>query len=419
MPELFKLHNQVKHYEWGSPEWIPQILGAAHDETLPWAELWMGSHPGAPSLVSVEGVDISLGELVAGDPRYYLGEPAAKQYGELPFLFKLLAAEKPLSIQAHPSLAQAREGFERENNAGLAIDAPNRNYRDANHKPEIICALGNFSGLCGFREPDEIRRLLTAFVTLPGAAALREGFAPLFTALQTTKAPETDGVSSALRNFLAALFALSAETRETLTACMLDTPEAAADDAGISFVLWRLMRGFAELYPGDPALIAPLYLNPFSLKPGEAVFLRAGVPHAYVYGLGIELMANSDNVLRGGLTAKHVDIGELTRVLDFSPCQPEILAPPPGGSARFTYPAPCDEFALSVYDSFGRETEMAFAESGPAICVVVAGEALLAGSRDTLSLKRGESAFIPAGAAKPVRLRGECTLYAAALPMRP
>jgi mannose-6-phosphate isomerase len=415
MRELFKLRNQVKHYEWGSPEWIPRIMGAAHDETLPWAELWMGSHPGAPSFAGTGSGEVRLGELIAGNPPYYLGEQAAKQYGELPFLFKLLAAEKPLSIQAHPSLAQAREGFERENNAGLAIDAPNRNYRDANHKPEIICALGPFTGMCGFREPEEIRRLLTALLTLPRAAALREGFAPLFTALQEPSAPES--ASSALRNLLAALFALPAETRQALGACILNTTEAEAEEAGIVFVLWKLMRRFTELYPGDPALIAPLYLNPFTLRPGEALFLRAGVPHAYVHGLGIELMANSDNVLRGGLTRKHVDVGELTRVLDFSPLQPEILQPPPGnpdGLTRFTYPAPCDEFALSVYDSAGRE--MAFAESGPAICVLVAGEALLAGSRDTLSLKQGESAFIPAGAAKPLRLRGKCTLYAASLP---
>jgi mannose-6-phosphate isomerase len=426
MPEFFKLRNQVKHYEWGSPRWIPRLLQAADEDGRPWAELWMGSHPGAPSLAGAGSGAISLGELIAGDPVWCLGSKGAERYGELPFLFKLLAAEKPLSIQAHPNLAQAREGFARENRAGLAADAPNRNYRDANHKPEIICALTPFTGMCGFREPREILRMLTALAA-PAPVSLREGLAPLLSSLQEPESRDADGAAPAnthaLRNFFAALFGLSAPARTELTAYILGAAGGAGDaetGGGLSPLQWELMGRFAELYGGDPALIAPLYLNVFSLRPGEAVFLKAGVLHAYVHGFGIELMANSDNVLRGGLTPKHVDVPELMKVLDFSPHRPAILPAPSANTggipACVTYPAPCDEFSLSVMRGTGEEA--AFAPAGPAICVVTRGAALITGEQDEARLSQGESVFIPAGAPGkiPPRFRGNYTIYAAALP---
>jgi mannose-6-phosphate isomerase len=415
MAELFKLRNQIKHYQWGSPEWIPRLMGTPNQDGRPWAELWMGSHPGAPSLIETgrpldAGEPSSLGELIARNPAYCLGETGAKQYGALPFLFKLLAAEKPLSIQAHPNRAQAREGFERENRAGLALDAPGRNYRDPNHKPEIICALSPFTGMCGFRKPAEIKGLLAAFLSPPEAGtSLVKGFAPLIKAL------DAESTAAALRNFLAALFDLSAGLRAELTAYIL----GAKNSGGVSTAQWELMRRFAELYGGDPALIAPLYLNLFSLAPGEAVFLRAGVPHAYIHGFGIELMANSDNVLRGGLSPKHVDVPELLRILDFSPLRPEIFMAPPedsDGGACFTYPAPCGEFALTVMRGGGGERTLA--PAGAAICVVTQGEVLISGEHERVTLKSGESVFIPAGlwAARPPEFRGNFTLYAASLP---
>ncbi|MDR2434414.1 MAG: mannose-6-phosphate isomerase, class I [Treponema sp.] len=422
MAELFKLRNQVKHYEWGSSEWIPRLLGAPNNEGRPWAELWMGSHPAAPSRLILNGSETGLGELIAGNPAYYLGEKGA-QYGALPFLFKLLAAEKPLSIQAHPNKAQAREGFERENRMGLAPDAPDRNYKDPNHKPEIICALTPFIGMCGFRPPAEIRLLLEGFLS-PAPLLLREGFSPLLAAVNN------DEVPSALRNFTTALFGLPAAVREELTRFILsgETEGAEATAAGgaaarnVSAAQWELMRRFAELYPGDPALVSPLYLNLFSLEPGEAVFLHAGILHAYIHGLGIELMANSDNVLRGGLTPKYVDVPELLKILDFSPMKPEILRPPPENpcgaqnapAVRFRYPAACEEFSLSVMRGAGGKTS--FRETGPAICVVTRGE-LIAGEGEA-RFKQGESFFIPArgGDSKPPEFRGNFTLYAASLP---
>jgi len=394
MTNLYKLQRQIKHYAWGSTTFIPRLLGIPGDGS-PWAELWMGSHSHTSSLVSLPSGDVCLGELIAGDPRRYLGEKTAQRYGELPFLFKLLAAEKPLSIQAHPNLAQAREGFERENKAQIAHNAPNRNYCDPNHKPEIICALTPFTGMCGFRSREEITRLLSVFNA--GCSPVREAFIPLLKAL------EVPDQALALRNFLDALFGLSLPVREALTQFILS-----AQGEGYE---WELMREFARQYPGDPAIIAPLYLALFRLEPGEALFLKAGAPHCYIHGLGVELMANSDNVLRGGLTAKHIDIPELMKVLDFNAVQPHIIKPEPD-SACFTYPAPCEEFSLTVIRGTGTATSAAFTRNAPAICVVTEGEVSIGG----MVLKQGEAAFIPANGDDPLVLQGHFTLYAASVP---
>jgi mannose-6-phosphate isomerase len=422
MPEIFKLNNKIKRYDWGSPDFIPGLLGFESDGG-PWAELWMGSHPGSPSAAVLPSGEISLGELIAGDPRRFLGKKAAEQYGVLPFLFKLLAAGKPLSVQAHPNKAQAREGFDRENRAGLAADAPDRCYRDSNHKPEIICALTPFTGMCGFRNPVEIRRLLEAFLNndprspVPSpqspSSIVREGFTPL---LQALEIPDT---AAALRNFLSALFGLTLEVRQALTEYILSADPLITDH-------YSLITNFAQQYPGDPAVIAPLYLNVFRLEPGEAVFLDAGVLHAYIHGFGVELMANSDNVLRGGLTPKHVDVGELMKVLEFSPYNPHIMKPSTGSSS-FTYPTPCEEFSLAVMQrgtsvlSGPRcglhgdgDGDVTFTPNGPAVCIVTDGEVSVSGG---MILKKGESAFIPADSG-PLALQGKFTLYAASLGKR-
>jgi mannose-6-phosphate isomerase len=398
---IYKLRNQVKHYEWGSPDFIPRLMGVASDGA-PWAELWMGSHPGAPSRVSLSDGEMNLGEFIARDSRRYLGEETMERYGALPFLFKLLAVEKPLSIQAHPNLVQAREGFERENREGLATDAPNRNYRDSNHKPEIVCALTPCTGMCGFRAPEEIRQLLAVFSTL------REGFALLLRALEI---PEP---ASALRNFLSELFGLSCELRKMLTEFILSTSDTPSVD-GLPLVNgggieWELMRNFARLYPGDPAIIAPLYLNVFHLEPGEAIFLKAGLLHAYIHGFAVELMANSDNVLRGGLSSKHIDIPELMKVLDFNPEKPQIIKPEPGLSC-FTYPASCEEFSLSMIRGTKRSGPAVLDRSAPSICIVTEGEVSVGGT----TLKQGESAFIPPADEDPLALKGDFTIYAASV----
>ncbi|GHV60164.1 mannose-6-phosphate isomerase, class I [Spirochaetia bacterium] len=435
MNAIFKLKNQVKHYNWGSPQWIPRLLGAENAAGEPWAELWMGVHPGAPSQVVLNDgsrcTEITLGGLIAQNPRQYLGKEVSSRV--LPFLFKLLAAAKPLSIQAHPSLEQARMGWRRENERHIPLDSPNRNYKDENHKPEIICALSPFTAMCGFREPEEIAALLEHFfgAVMDGRRAprsLQQGLRGLKTALAPPADHRNPTVVPPLKSFLKALFSLSAETRQELTEYILKTDKTDLSkefDAGACFPSeWENMVRFAELYPGDPGIIAPLYLNLLKLAPGDAVYLDAGVLHAYIDGFGVELMANSDNVLRGGLTPKHVDVDELMGVLDFSPLKPEILKPQrlhsAAADAGFSrYITPCKEFSLGVLRGTG-ETQ-GFPPGKPAIIIVTEGAVKVnAGKKEELILNRGESAFIPAeqSGQAPLGLsfEGDYTLYAATLP---
>ncbi|GHT79552.1 hypothetical protein FACS1894130_08590 [Spirochaetia bacterium] len=432
LKHLVKLENTVKHYDWGSPRWIPQLLGRENVTAEPWAELWMGVHPEGPSLVTLGGDQenqdflgttvpeeskVSLEELIRRDPEFYLGEQIQKEFGGLPFLYKLLAAGKPLSVQAHPDLKQAGDGWERENNAGISLKAPNRNYKDAKAKPEILCALSPFRAMCGFREPGEIKRLLDIFsgavsggappsvgvegtqnngdavqADTPVSEALAAGFARLRTALEGD-----GGTGDRLRDFLTALLSLDKEARLDLGDYTIARgPELERLYPGYADE-WRTAAYCAGLYPGDPAVIAPLYLNLLRLTPGEAVYLPAGVLHAYIEGFGVELMANSDNVLRGGLTSKHVDIEELTRILKFDPYRPEILRPVETGDESadrepiWSYPTDCREFSLGVTQSRGED--ISFPAGGPEILLVTQGKARLSWGKEEVTLEPGESAF--------------------------
>jgi len=424
---FYRLYNQIKHYEWGSREFIPAFLGLENIQNLPWAEMWMGSHPGAPSGIEKNGNKTSLGDLIAENPAYFLGKKGAQQYGQLPFLYKLIAAGKPLSIQAHPDIRQAREGFERENRAGLSLDDPKRNYRDPNHKPEILCALVPLTLMCGFRKPAEIIGFLETFAS--AAPQLREIFSPLLTSLR----PQT----KSLEEFFRALFALTNKQRGDLSAFILEKGDIRGGiirkkishgeyggrggrggegggeegEEGGEGKMWKLIHSFAELYPGDPAVLSPLYLNLLTLAPTEAIFVNAGILHAYISGFGVELMANSDNVLRGGLTPKHIDIPELLNILDFNPFKPDILKAPESVTGIFRYPSGCDEFSLSIMRSANGKT--AFTEEGPAICIVTEGELIISDK----TFKKGESVFIPAGGkdSSPLFFAGNYCLYVAAL----
>jgi mannose-6-phosphate isomerase len=372
----YKLDNTVKHYAWGSPDRIPRLLGRENPEREPWAELWMGTHREGPSTTVLNGKTVALSELT-----------------ELPFLLKFLAAETPLSIQAHPDLNQAREGFERENKAGIAPSDPKRNYKDPNHKPEILCALTPFTAMAGFREPAETAAFLEG---LEGAGALRAA------------------LDRGYGEFLLFLFALSKEERAALSVAALRASRRRPEEA------WRLCGEFARLYPGDPGILSPLYLNVLELKPFDAIFIRAGLFHAYVRGFGMECMANSDNVLRGGLTPKHIDPEELFRVLSFEPCKPELLKPVPLSAAAgcYGYKTPCGEFSLFLLRGTGGAAEL----KAPGGAIVAAYEGTVTIPPD-ITLRPGESAYIPPrepGERLVFRSPEEgFTLFAAAVPEDP
>ncbi|MDR3162191.1 MAG: mannose-6-phosphate isomerase, class I [Spirochaetaceae bacterium] len=415
MQTAFKLKNTVKFYAWGSPEWIPALMGMENPSGEPWAELWMGVHPQGPSELVCEGERIPLSALIRRDPAYYLGDEPLRAFGALPFLFKLLAAEKPLSIQAHPNAEQAREGWERENRRGLAPDAPERNYRDPNHKPELICALSPFRALCGFRRPAEIRERL---------GLLAEGAGPLKKALEGFGAVlEGRDEGAALERFTRRLLDLNGALMGDLGGLLREVGGRLAGAGGPEGAEWELAAELAGLYRDDPGVMAPLYLNMIDLEPGEGIYLPAGVLHSYVRGLGVEIMANSDNVLRGGLTAKHVDAEELIRILDFTPRCPQRLRPPralpggDGGTAVFRYPTACREFSLARVESRDDGPEgPASPFRGPGIVLVTQGRVVVAheAGKEGMVLEQGESAFIPAAsAAAGLSLKGSFTLYAA------
>jgi mannose-6-phosphate isomerase len=363
-----RLTNTVRPYAWGSTTALPALLGE-EPTGEPQAELWMGAHPGAPSRTPRGPLD----QVIAEAPERELGERTVAAFGpRLPFLLKVLAAGAPLSLQVHPNLDQAREGYEDEERRGVPIDAAHRNYKDANHKPELICALTEFDGLCGFRAPGQAADLIDAL----GVDSLK----PYVDLLHAR--PE----DAALREVLTAI----------LTADRAETAHTVAEAAAACARLGAEHAPYAEIarhHPGDPGVLAAMLLNHVRLQPGEALFLGAGIPHAYLSGLGVEIMANSDNVLRCGLTPKHVDVPELLRVVRFEARDPGVLRPEAAPDGEEVYETPIDEFRLSRYVLPEGTPARDLARDAPQILLCTAGS-VHAGEEE---LAPGQSVFVPAG----------------------
>ncbi|MFY0576360.1 mannose-6-phosphate isomerase, class I [Cystobacter fuscus] len=376
------LDNVIQPYAWGSRTALAELLGQPAPSATTQAELWMGAHPGGPSRVGRDGASRTLLELIRSAPERELGEGVTRRFGaELPFLFKVLAAETPLSLQTHPSLAQAREGFARENAQAIPLSAPHRNYKDANHKPELTCALTPFEALCGFRRVDEMLALFDAL----GVAALEPLLAPL------RASPDARGVS----RLFEALMTFPSERRASLVAGVVDACAAGLVRPGPFHAEWRQAVRLGSLYPGDPGVVAALMLNLVRLRPGEAIYLPAGNLHAYLGGVAVELMANSDNVLRGGCTPKHVDVPELLRVLDFR-CGPvDVLVALAREDGEAVYPTPSEEFRLSRFQLRPGAVSRP-ARRGPEILLCAEGSARLSLPGETLALPRGASVFVSA-----------------------
>ncbi|TDV36811.1 mannose-6-phosphate isomerase, class I [Actinophytocola oryzae] len=369
------LDNPVRPYAWGSRTAIAGLLGTPVPAPHPQAELWLGAHPGDPSRVGGE----SLVDVLTADPVGQLGESVAARWdGRLPFLLKVLAAEEPLSLQAHPSAEQAAEGYAREEARGIARDASNRNYPDPTPKPELLCALTEFHALAGFRDPHQTVALLRA-VSTPGLAPYveliagqpnREGLRALFTTWITLPQPAIDQL-----------------VPELLDECVLHVKEH-----GQFELECRTLLELGESYPGDAGVLAAALLNRIVLEPGEAIYLPAGNLHSYLRGTGVEVLANSDNVLRGGLTPKHVDVPELLRVLDFGYGDMAVTTGEAAG-ARHVYRTPAPEFELSRLEWTDDEAPVTLAAGIPRILVAIDGEL----SCGDTTLGRGQSVWIPAG----------------------
>ncbi len=400
---FYPLENTVQPYEWGSRTAIQELLGTSGDMEGPAAELWMGTHPKGPSTAVAGSRRIPLGDLIRTDPPGFLGAgPAERFEGDLPFLFKILAAASPLSIQAHPDPVQAREGFERENRSGIPLTAPERNYKDPNHKPECICALTPFWVMRGFRTPDAVAELLERYCPRSGKEL----------AVLVARRPPSEG----LRAFFSTLMEMAPAAGGRVVEEAVDSARSRPSEDPVA----RWIRRLSESYPGDIGVVSPLFVNTLRMAPGEAMYLPAGELHAYLEGVGVEIMANSDNVLRGGLTPKHMDVAELIRVLRFEPVDPKGLRPVRVSSTEVAYPTPAQEFALSELRIPGGKAHRSARERNGEILLAVEGEAVLSAieTDGRHRLRKGRSVFIPA-ATGSYRLEGGCRVFKAGIPNGP
>ncbi len=379
------LEGVDRRYAWGDPRFIPDLLGLPADGT-PFAELWFGAHPSAPSTLQDSGV--TLDRAVRADPGAVLGQGTV-----FPFLAKVLAAAEPLSIQVHPDADQAREGHEREDAKGIALDAADRTYRDPFPKPELICALTPFSAKCGLRRVTDTLELL-ALLDVEALDPLR---AILAGPPGTGTAEGED--AGRLREAIRWLFTDVDADAATDMVDALSTAAATAADAGRFQAVLSWTVRLARTYPGDVGVIVSLLLNHVELAPGQALYMGAGHLHSYLSGAAVEIMAPSDNVVRGGLTRKHVDTAELLRVLDASPMQP-VVQDPSGPLHR--YVVPDEAFGLTRVEP--GPTPLTLGE-GPGVLLMVEGEATVAAGGDTRGVARGSALFVPAEDG-PVTLTG-------------
>jgi mannose-6-phosphate isomerase len=382
---MLRMQGAVQRYAWGTTEAIPQLLGRPSDGR-PFAEYWLGAHPSAPAQVNGTALDQFLTDQPA-----VLGNASRARFGDrLPYLVKVLSARHALSLQAHPSREQAEAGFFREEAAGVALDAPERTYRDNWPKPEILIALDEFHTLSGFRAP---RRTEALFAGLGVADDLASVIGPL---------TERRGAAALEEVFLDVL-SLSGE-RGGASNLVCAAAMHHKDDRGDLGEFARTVIELDEVFPADPGILAALLMNRVVLQPGEALYVPAGHMHAHLRGTGVEVMANSDNVIRGGLTPKHVDVCELIKVVEFEPSDPVITVPTPVSEGVAFYPTDCPEF--DVWQITGSESPAVLPGVGSArVLLVVSGTVHLTNATDSLALARGEAAFIDA--AEEPTLTGE------------
>ena len=373
---LFKLDNVIQHYPWGSKQSISELFDIQNPNSEPQAEIWMGAHPRGCSRVADTGQLLS--EVLSQDSKGMFGEYTEARFGELPYLFKVLAAETPLSIQVHPSKKKAQLGFERENKLGISLDASNRNYKDPNHKPELVYALTFYKAMNGFRP---IQQIIELFKEAEISSLDIE-----ISALAIN--PNSEG----LKVFFTSVMTLEGERKklalEQLYSAYERRPKTAMGREALQY-----SKGFEQHYVDDIGLFSPLMLNTIELAPGEAMFLHAETPHAYIEGTGLEIMANSDNVLRAGLTPKFIDVPELIDNTCFETTDIEgIKLKPIEKEDKLSFPIPVDDFGFDIL-SVSEEISQQYLRSAE-ILFCIGGEVTISTKEHKLMLSSGESVFI-------------------------
>lgn len=408
---MFTLTNVTRDYPWGSATAIAELLGT-EPSGGPEAELWMGAHPDSPSVAATPDGPVPLDQLIAEHPLAALGADVHAAFGaKLPFLAKLLAANQALSLQVHPTLERARERFAAEEAAGVPHDAAHRSYKDPNHKPEMILALTPFQALCGFRpcaEAASLFRAVAAAITAMGAQVpellsqvemtlnsrmiaptlVRRAFEAL-----VNGGAETRTLVELAAEALAASFGRDLAGRDLAGGVLNLAADGLPDNAEASL---RTVVELARQYPGDAGVLVSLLLNRVSLMPGEAIYLPAGNIHAYLSGLGLEVMASSDNVLRGGLTGKHVDVPELLATVDFNPGAVPVVPTRTTDLGQHLWEPPFSEFVLQRVEISAGSDPVPLLQNGPLLVLALSGSVLLDSPRSDMVLSRGGSVFVPA-----------------------
>jgi len=377
---MFRLDPATQHYDWGSTSAIPALLGTRQDGR-PVAEAWFGAHHSAPA--TVHGSTATLREMIAADAAGTLGHDVVSRFGaQLPYLLKVIAPDAPLSLQVHPGAERARQGFAAEEAAGVPVDAAHRSYRDDNHKPELVYALTRFDAMVGFRAPRRAAELL-AGLDAPLAAELHE---------RLMARPGSEGVRAAFEWLLSPRTRPDeSDLRKLVEACARRLAEGSPSPRTDQTVLQ-----LAEAYPGDPGAVTSVLLNPVTLQPGEAVFVPTGTVHAYLRGVAVEIMANSDNVLRAGLSAKYIDVEELLRNVDCVAAPPIRIAPERVFTSTEIFYAPVDDFELSVTRA-SAAAQARVPGRGPRVVLCLEGEVVLrCTGGDGLRLVSGQAAFVQA-----------------------
>ncbi len=386
---MFFLQGAVKRYPWGSSSAIPTILERRPDGT-PWAEYWLGAHPDGPA-TTADGH--GLDDFIHHHPAS-LGDGSRTTFGDrLPFLVKILAAATPLSIQVHPSREQAEAGHAQENTRGMAQDSPERSFRDDWPKPEIIIALDTFDALIGLRDPASTARLLQGL----GVPEIT----PIVTILAHAQ-PDPDSTREA---FLAVSDTATEQMVSALTAAVQSAEQS--DPGQPDFT--DTARILTSTHPGDPSILAALMLNRVRLRAREALFVPAGTLHAYLQGFGVEVMGASDNVVRGGLTSKHIDIPALADIGNFTPQTPEILTPLAGTPGLHTYRTGAPEFRVWLVEPPAATVPVPAVDRAR-IILGLSGELTLNTGTATSTLKQGRAVFLEAGEAPTVSGNGTAAL---------
>jgi mannose-6-phosphate isomerase len=398
MQRVYPLEGKVQPYSWGGFEYIAGLLGVDNAEQKPMAEYWLGAHPNYPSTLTLHESSISLFQFINIDRQNVLGDEVARGFGSLPFLLKVLDVRQMLSIQVHPDKASAAVNFKKENEARIPLTAPHRNYKDENHKPELMVALGDFWLLHGFKPLEQLREVLASTPELAFLLPLLDegGYEHVFRTAMTMPQEEVNTLGRTLAARILPLYEQGTLAKES-------------ED----FWAARALQTFCNEDHYDKGLFSIYLLNVVHLQKGEGIYQPQGLLHAYLEGQNVEIMANSDNVLRAGLTDKHIDVPELLKHVQFGPTYPDVLKP--SGAALTSFSPPVEEFALVRYEAT-EEASWRLHSTGPEILLLLDGAAEITQEDNRVSLGRGKAAFVEAGTDYTLLLQAGADCFRATIP---